>query len=126
VRRIFVERAKRKTREGVVISNKMQKTVVVKIERKFRHPLYDKVIKRSKKYKAHDEESACKIGDRVLIMETRPISRDKRFRVVEILGQGKKKVDIIEPELKRKVEKPEFQQKAKEEVLAADVKEGKE
>ena len=98
-----MERSRRKTREGVVLSNKMQKTVVVEIERKFRHPLYDKIIRRHKKVKAHDEENSCQIGDKVLIIETRPLSKDKYFRVVEILGHSKGKVDIKEPEFQAKM-----------------------
>jgi small subunit ribosomal protein S17 len=77
-----LERGKVKTREGVVVSNKMTKTVVVKIERKFRHPLYQKVIRENTKFKAHDEDGVCQVGDIVEIMETRPMSRDKRWRVV--------------------------------------------
>jgi len=74
--------SKVKVREGVVVSNKMQKTVVVKIERVYRHPLYQKVMKIAKKFKAHDEKNECQIGDRVEIMETRPLSKDKCWRVV--------------------------------------------
>jgi small subunit ribosomal protein S17 len=77
-----LDRGRTKIREGVVVSDKMQKTVVVKVERVYRHPLYQKVIKVAKKFKAHDELNECKIGDRVEIMETRPLSRDKRWRVV--------------------------------------------
>lgn len=79
-----VKRASRKTRKGVVVSNKMQKTVVVRVERTLRHPRYDKVITRSKKYYAHDESNSCKEGDVVSIMETRPMSKLKRFRVVDV------------------------------------------
>jgi small subunit ribosomal protein S17 len=75
-------RRSRKTRTGVVVSNKMQKTVVVEIERTFRHPLYQKVIRVHDRFKAHDEENKCAIGDKVEIMETRPLSKDKRWRVV--------------------------------------------
>lgn len=82
-------RGERKTREGIVVSDKMQKTVVVSIERKFRHPLYDKVVTKSKRFKAHDELSEAKVGDSVRIMETRPLSKDKRWRVVEILKKSK-------------------------------------
>lgn len=77
----------RKTREGVVVSDGMQKTRVVKIERVFRHPRYQRVITMSKKLKAHDEENASRVGDRVLIEETRPLSRDKRWRIREILSR---------------------------------------
>jgi len=73
---------KSNTLKGVVVSNKMQKTVVVSVSRFIKHPLYGKFYKVSKKYKAHDEENKCKIGDNVEIVETRPISKDKRFRVV--------------------------------------------
>ena len=77
----------RKTREGVVVSDAMQKTRVVKIERVFRHPQYQRVIRRSKKLKAHDEANASRTGDRVLIEETRPISKEKRWRIREILSR---------------------------------------
>lgn len=83
------ERNLRKTRVGVVSSNKMDKTVVVSIRDKVRHPLYGKIINRTVKYKAHDEENTCGVGDKVLIMETRPISKDKRWRVVEIIEKAK-------------------------------------
>ena len=83
------ERNLRKTRVGVVSSNKMDKTVVVSIKDKVRHPLYGKIINRTVKYKAHDEENICGVGDKVLIMETRPISKDKRWRVVEIIEKAK-------------------------------------
>ena len=83
------ERNLRKTRVGVVSSNKMEKTVVVTIKDKVRHPLYGKIINRTVKYKAHDEENTCGIGDKVLIMETRPMSKDKRWRVVEIIEKAK-------------------------------------
>ncbi|MBC7319352.1 30S ribosomal protein S17 [bacterium] len=72
---------------GVVVSNKMDKTVVVAVERRFMHPLYKKVVKKTKKYKAHDEENKCQIGDIVLIRETRPLSKEKRWRVVRIIGR---------------------------------------
>lgn len=83
------ERNLRKTRIGVVSSDKMEKTVVVSIHDKVRHPLYKKIINRTVKYKAHDEKNECHAGDRVLIMETRPISKDKRWRVVEIIEKAK-------------------------------------
>jgi len=76
---------KRKVREGLVVSNKMDKTIVVAIETKRVHPLYKKAIKVTKKYKAHDENNNCKIGDKVKIIETRPLSREKRWRVMEIM-----------------------------------------
>ena len=80
--------SQQKTREGVVVSDAMQKTRVVKIERVYRHPQYQRVIRRSKKLKAHDETNASRVGDRVLIEETRPISKDKRWRIREILNRA--------------------------------------
>ena len=80
--------AEAKTREGVVVSDKMTKTRVVRIERVFRHPRYERVIRRSKRLKAHDETNASKVGDRVLIEETRPLSKDKRWLIRQILGSG--------------------------------------
>jgi small subunit ribosomal protein S17 len=77
----------RKTKEGVVVSDAMQKTRVVRIERVYRHPQYQRVIRMSKKLKAHDEGNASKVGDRVLIEETRPMSKEKRWRIREILGR---------------------------------------
>ena len=82
------ERNTRKVRTGVVVSDKMDKTVVVAVERIMRHPLYGKTIKRTKKFKAHDENNECKVGDTVKIMETRPLSHDKRWRVVEIVKKA--------------------------------------
>jgi small subunit ribosomal protein S17 len=82
-------RGRRKTREGLVVSDKMDKTVVVAVEDRVKHPLYGKVIRRTSKLKAHDENNACGIGDRVLLMETRPLSATKRWRVVEILEKAK-------------------------------------
>ncbi|MEW9528945.1 30S ribosomal protein S17 [Microbispora sp. NPDC049125] len=79
----------RKTREGLVVSDKMDKTVVVAVEDRVKHPLYGKVIRRTTKYKAHDEQNSCGVGDRVLLMETRPLSATKRWRVVEILEKAK-------------------------------------
>ena len=83
------ERNLRKTRVGVVSSDKMDKTVVVTIKDRVRQPLYGKIINRTVKYKAHDEENTCGVGDKVLIMETRPLSKDKRWRVVEIVEKAK-------------------------------------
>ena len=83
------ERNLRKTRTGMVVSDKMDKTVVVAIQDNVKHPLYKKIIKRTVKFKAHDEQNACGVGDKVLIMETRPLSKDKRWRVVEILEKAK-------------------------------------
>ena len=84
-----MERNLRKTRTGKVISDKMDKTVVVAIEDHVRHPLYGKIVKRTYKLKAHDEENQCGIGDTVRDMETRPLSKDKRWRVVEIVEKAK-------------------------------------
>ena len=83
------ERNLRKTRVGVVTSDKMDKTVVVSVKDKIQHPLYKKIINNTIKLKAHDENNTCGIGDRVLIMETRPMSKDKRWRVVEIIEKAK-------------------------------------
>lgn len=79
-----MDRAIRKVRVGKVVSNKMDKTAVVAVERMTRHPLYGKIIKRTKKYKVHDENNECSVGDKVKIMETRPISKGKRWRLVEV------------------------------------------
>ena len=84
-----MERNLRKTRTGKVISNKMDKTIVVAIEEHVKHPLYKKIIKRTVKLKAHDENNECNIGDRVRVMETRPLSKDKRWRLVEIIEKAK-------------------------------------
>lgn len=83
------ERALRKTRAGKVVSNKMDKTIVVAIEDNVKHPLYKKIIKRTYKLKAHDENNECNIGDKVMVMETRPLSKDKRWRLVEITEKAK-------------------------------------
>jgi len=83
------ERNARKTRVGMVVSDKMTKTVVVSIERRVQHPVYGKMVRRTKKLKAHDEENAAKTGDTVRIMETRPLSKDKRWRVVEIIERAR-------------------------------------
>jgi len=83
------ERNLRKTRVGVVTSDKMDKTVVVSVETLVEHPLYKKRIKQTTKFKAHDEQNQCKAGDKVRIMETRPLSKDKRWRVVEIIETAK-------------------------------------
>lgn len=84
-----VVRNDRKTRIGRVVSNKMDKTIVVAIETLVSHPLYKKSVKRTTKFKAHDENNECNIGDRVKIMETRPLSKDKRWRLVEIIERAK-------------------------------------
>jgi small subunit ribosomal protein S17 len=82
-------RGRRKTREGLVLSDKMDKTVTVEVEDRVKHKLYGKVIRRTSKLKAHDEQNAAGIGDRVLLMETRPLSATKRWRIVEILEKAK-------------------------------------
>jgi small subunit ribosomal protein S17 len=84
-----VARGDRKVREGLVVSDKMDKTVVVAVENRFKHRLYGKVVRRTSRLMAHDEANACGIGDRVLLMETRPTSKTKRWRVVEILEKAK-------------------------------------
>ncbi len=84
-----VDRNARKTKIGIVVSDKMDKTIVVAMEDFVRHPLYGKAVKRTKKVKAHDENNECEIGDKVRIMETRPLSRDKRWRLVNIVEKVK-------------------------------------
>ena len=84
-----MERNLRKTRVGKVVSNKMDKTIVVAIEDHVKHPLYKKIVKRTYKLKAHDETNECNIGDTVKVMETRPLSKDKRWRLVEIVEKAK-------------------------------------
>lgn len=83
-----MERNLRKTRTGKVVSNKMEKTIVVAVEDNVKHPLYNKIVKRTYKLKAHDEENVCSIGDVVKVMETRPLSKDKRWRLVEIISKA--------------------------------------
>ena len=87
--RIVEERNLRKTRTGVVVSDKMNKTIVVAVRDNVRHPLYKKIVKKTYKLKAHDEKNECKIGDTVKVMETRPLSKDKRWRLVEIVERAK-------------------------------------
>ena len=82
-------RGYRKVREGLVVSDKMNKTVVVAVEDRFKHPLYGKVVRRTSKLKAHDEQNTAGVGDRVLLMETRPMSATKRWRVIEVLEKAK-------------------------------------
>ena len=84
-----MERNLRKTRVGKVVSDKMDKTIVVAIEDHVKHPLYGKIVKRTYKLKAHDEENTCSIGDTVKVMETRPLSKDKRWRLVEVVERAK-------------------------------------
>ena len=83
------ERNLRKTTVGIVVSNKMDKTIVVAVKDNITHPLYKKIIKRTVKFKAHDENNECSVGDRVSIMETRPLSKDKRWRLVKIIEKAK-------------------------------------
>ena len=82
-------RGMRKTRTGVVVSDKMDKTIVVEIRTRVKHPLYGKIMNRTKSFKAHDENNECGIGDTVLVMETRPLSKDKRWRLVKIIEKAK-------------------------------------
>ena len=84
-----MERNLRKERTGLVVSNKMDKTIVVAVEDHVKHPLYKKIVKRTYKLKAHDENNECNIGDKVKVMETRPLSKDKRWRLVEIMEKAK-------------------------------------
>jgi small subunit ribosomal protein S17 len=84
-----VQRKKRKERIGLVVSNKMTKSIVVAVERKVKHPIYGKFVKKTKRFMAHDEENACGIGDTVRISETRPLSKNKRWRLVEIIEKAK-------------------------------------
>ena len=84
-----MERALRKTRVGMVVSNKMDKTIVVAIIDSVKHPLYGKIVKKTYKLKAHDEQNVCAVGDRVKVMETRPLSKDKRWRLVEIVEKAR-------------------------------------
>jgi small subunit ribosomal protein S17 len=84
-----VERNLRKVRTGKVISNKMDKTIVVAVENRVKHPLYGKIVKKTYKLKAHDENNECKIGDTVRVVETRPLSKDKRWRLTEIIERAK-------------------------------------
>ena len=84
-----MERNLRKTRVGKVISNKMDKTIVVAVQNHVKHPLYNKIVKRTYKLKAHDENNECNIGDKVKVMETRPLSKDKRWRLVEVMEKVK-------------------------------------
>ena len=86
---MVVERNLRKTRTGKVVSTQMQKTIVVAVEDHVKHPLYNKIVKRTYKLKAHDENNECNIGDTVKVMETRPLSKDKRWRLVEVIERAK-------------------------------------
>ena len=102
--RINLKRGKRKLRSGVVVSSKMDKTAVIEVERVFPHPFYQKVVRVSKKIKAHDERNECSIGDLVEIMETKPISRDKRWRVVRVVGKGKVRAHELPKKKEEKVD----------------------
>lgn len=84
-----MERSLRKTRVGLVVSDKMDKTVVVAVQEHYRHPVYKKLMRSTYKLKAHDENNECRVGDKVLVMETRPLSKDKRWRIVEIVEKAK-------------------------------------
>jgi small subunit ribosomal protein S17 len=99
-----LDRGKKKIRNGTVVSNKMNKTVVVEVGRSFSHPFYKKVVRVTKKFKAHDENNQCAVGDLVEIMETRPFSRDKRWRVSQILGKGKVSVHELPKKRAKKEE----------------------
>ena len=85
----MAERGNRKTRTGVVVSDKMDKTIVVEIRTRVKHPLYGKIMNRTTRLKAHDEENACGVGDRVMVMGTRPLSKDKRWRLTQIIEKAK-------------------------------------
>lgn len=97
-----MERGKRKSREGMVISDGMDKTIVVRVERRERHPLYGKEIKLYKKYYAHDEKNEAHVGDKVSIVETRPLSRLKRWRLVEIMEKAKRKAGVSDDSAQNK------------------------
>ncbi len=112
--------SKRKVRLGQVVSDKMDKTVVVAVETPRIHPLYKKTIRRMVKYKAHDEKNECQVGDKVKIVETRPLSRDKRWRVAEIITKGE--VVEISPQEITEAEIAEIQPEAKSEEEAAEAK----
>ena len=84
-----MERSLRKTRVGLVVSDKMDKTLVVAVQEHYRHPVYKKVMRSTYKLKAHDENNECRVGDKVLVMETRPLSKEKRWRIVEIVEKAK-------------------------------------
>jgi small subunit ribosomal protein S17 len=118
----MAEETKRKVRLGQVVSNRMDKTVVVEVSGPKRHPLYKKIIKRVVKYKAHDEKNECQIGDKVRIIETRPLSREKRWRVAEIIAKGEV-VEVSPEEITREdLEKVIPEKKAKEAKVEAEVK----
>jgi small subunit ribosomal protein S17 len=115
----MTEETKQKVRLGQVVSNRMDKTVVVEVSGPKRHPLYKKIIRRVARYKAHDEKNECQIGDKVKIVETRPLSRDKRWRVVEILVKGEV-VEVTPEEITREdLSKVIPEKKAKEAAAEA-------
>lgn len=95
-----MERGKRKIQAGVVVSDKMQKTIVVKVERRVRHPVYEKVMRQFSKFKAHDERREAQVGDLVQIMETRPMSKDKRWRLVKIVRRGMRVTEATRPSVR--------------------------
>lgn len=109
-----MEKSNKKIRKGIVVSDKMDKTIVVAVERRVMHPLYKKSIRRTSKFKVHDEENKCSVGDEVIIIETRPLSKDKRWRVLEIIGRTKVKIEEEDKGrpalLRRKEEKLEAQE----------------
>jgi small subunit ribosomal protein S17 len=111
---------KRKTRLGIVVSDKVSKTVIVAVGTPKRHPLYKKTIKKVVKYKAHDEHSECKVGDKVRIVETRPLSKDKRWRVAEIVAKGEVVKILPEEIIHGEITEVKPEKKTKEEV--AEVK----
>ena len=115
-----MERNDRKIIEGMVLSNRMDKTVVVRVERKFTHSFYHKIMRRSSKFKAHDPENKCQIGDLVKIMETRPLSKGKRFRVIEIAGKGKLKLSDLPKMTKKEAENIRKCEAQKEEEKSLD------
>jgi small subunit ribosomal protein S17 len=124
----MAEETKRKVRLGQVVSNRMDKTVVVEVSGPKRHPLYKKIIRRVVKYKAHDEKNECQVGDKVRIIETRPLSREKRWRVAEIIAKGEV-VEVSPEEITREdLEKviPEKKKEAEAEVKAEAAEEPKE
>lgn len=114
-----MDKAHKKIKQGVVVSDKMDKTVVVEVSRKIQHPFYGKTMNKSQKFKAHDEKEQCKVGDKVRIIETRPLSKDKRWRILEIVGEIKGKIEDEDKGmpalLRRKKEEAEaLEQAAKE------------
>jgi small subunit ribosomal protein S17 len=118
----MTDESKRKVRLGQVVSNRMDKTVVVEVSGPKRHPLYKKIIRRVVRYKAHDERNECQIGDKVRIVETRPLSREKRWRVAEIIAKGEV-VEVSPEEITREdLEKVIPEKKAKEKEAEAEVK----